>query len=464
MFSEQGESLILKNFREFYNELLKVKRAVNEQSNSMIIEPSVLKNTLVSIIHKQEKVAAKIGGYFLEPFSDARYAMIGLADEVLINSTWEHAGTWQSDLLEMTVNGSYIAGEEFFKRADRILSERKSVEYIEAARVYLLCLWLGFKGKFRYEGGDQFIENYTARLYEYVFDKPITYTEDDERLTLPEQLHVYHSPDVQYFPPSYKRYMMLLSLLGLFVIATTIFWFYLTNPIRTALHEFYETPVYNSVQPAVKKPVYITEPQLEMNIVNEKGEKIKGRCTILDSTGFTEITTNEIVQSDKPTVVKLPKNNKLKLLIEANSCYPYMTEIETQNDNVLKQEVHLQTLESLYGKNIILEHISFGSSSSELDVRSFTFLHRISTLLQNTKESVFTEIIGYTDNTGLKKSNETLSRDRAESVLNFLVRDGVNPENLKSKGLGSSNPVGDNSTDAGKLKNRRVEIVFTPRH
>ncbi|MBL7975814.1 MAG: hypothetical protein JNJ85_12935, partial [Candidatus Kapabacteria bacterium] len=87
MFSEQGESLILKNFREFYNELLKVKRAVNEQSNSMIIEPSVLKNTLVSIIHKQEKVAAKIGGYFLEPFSDARYAMIGLADEVLINST-----------------------------------------------------------------------------------------------------------------------------------------------------------------------------------------------------------------------------------------------------------------------------------------------------------------------------------------------------------------------------------------
>ena len=51
-----------------------------------------------------------------------------------------------------------------------------------------------------------------------------------------------------------------------------------------------------------------------------------------------------------------------------------------------------------------------------------------------------------------------LSQDRANSVKIYLVNTGVSADNLTTKGYGESNPVADNTTDAGKILNRRVEI------
>ena len=66
---------------------------------------------------------------------------------------------------------------------------------------------------------------------------------------------------------------------------------------------------------------------------------------------------------------------------------------------------------------------------------------------------------GYTDSTGSKSANEALSRRRAESVANWLAEHGVDRSRLTSKGYGEEYPVADNSTDEGRGKNRRVDIV-----
>lgn len=70
-------------------------------------------------------------------------------------------------------------------------------------------------------------------------------------------------------------------------------------------------------------------------------------------------------------------------------------------------------------------------------------------------------INGYTDNTGDDSLNIPLSNERAQSVAEFLGTHGVTGNRLSVKGFGSANPVADNGTEAGRAKNRRVEIVVS---
>ena len=51
-----------------------------------------------------------------------------------------------------------------------------------------------------------------------------------------------------------------------------------------------------------------------------------------------------------------------------------------------------------------------------------------------------------------------LSEDRANAVKLYLINSGVKADNLSAKGYGESNPVADNSTEAGRIINRRVEM------
>lgn len=68
------------------------------------------------------------------------------------------------------------------------------------------------------------------------------------------------------------------------------------------------------------------------------------------------------------------------------------------------------------------------------------------------------KITGYTDNIGSANYNVKLSQRRAETVRKYLVSLGVDAGKLEVKGEGMSNPVADNSTKAGRAKNRRVEV------
>lgn len=75
-------------------------------------------------------------------------------------------------------------------------------------------------------------------------------------------------------------------------------------------------------------------------------------------------------------------------------------------------------------------------------------------------------VVGYTDNVPIGPalmrkgitSNKELSQKRAESVMQFLIANGMNPELVSAQGYGEQNPVASNSTPAGRAKNRRVEF------
>lgn len=77
-------------------------------------------------------------------------------------------------------------------------------------------------------------------------------------------------------------------------------------------------------------------------------------------------------------------------------------------------------------------------------------------------ESTVIQVAGHTDSVGSAEYNQQLSINRANSVKDYLVRDGVIPQRLLTTGYGESAPIADNATAEGRQQNRRVEITVQP--
>lgn len=104
--------------------------------------------------------------------------------------------------------------------------------------------------------------------------------------------------------------------------------------------------------------------------------------------------------------------------------------------------------------------ILFATNKSDLNASSKAALLKFANTLKETPETDVT-IYGHTDNTGSRAVNEKLSNARAESVSKFLVDNAIQKERLTTQGKAFDEPVADNSTEAGRTQNRRVEVYIT---
>lgn len=102
--------------------------------------------------------------------------------------------------------------------------------------------------------------------------------------------------------------------------------------------------------------------------------------------------------------------------------------------------------------------INFDTAKATIRPDSEKVLGELLKLLQQ-KAGWNVLIEGHTDNVGAKAANLALSRQRSESVIAWLAAHGVDKARLSSAGLGDTKPVGDNTTEEGRARNRRVEIV-----
>lgn len=104
----------------------------------------------------------------------------------------------------------------------------------------------------------------------------------------------------------------------------------------------------------------------------------------------------------------------------------------------------------------VLQNVFFETNSAELDKISFIELDKLSSLLSS-NPNIKVEISGHTDNVGEKEYNLNLSKERAKSVYNYLVKKGINTDRLTYIGHGDTKPVADNNTEEGRAENRRTE-------
>ena len=105
--------------------------------------------------------------------------------------------------------------------------------------------------------------------------------------------------------------------------------------------------------------------------------------------------------------------------------------------------------------------VLFDVNSASLKAGAYDEISRVAQVL-NSYPQTNINIAGYTDSTGSEAYNQQLSERRAMVVKNALTGQGVNPARMTAIGFGESQPIADNSTEAGRQLNRRVEIRITP--
>ena len=122
------------------------------------------------------------------------------------------------------------------------------------------------------------------------------------------------------------------------------------------------------------------------------------------------------------------------------------------------KDLELDIILSKIGEEIVLENVHFLNNSFMLNNDSLSELNSLAAYLIKTDIRVVIE--GHTDSNGDEYSNQVLSERRAKSVYDYLLKVGVNPDQLLYEGYGYSRPIADNSDEKGRALNRRTSFII----
>ncbi len=159
-------------------------------------------------------------------------------------------------------------------------------------------------------------------------------------------------------------------------------------------------------------------------------------------------------------IIILPNGTNYSYFAERTGFYSVSNNIDLSGQNEFREltvDIVMQSVQSLQNTSIVLNNIYFDFDKSDLQQDSFVELDRVVKFL-NDNPDVKIEISAHTDSKGSDDYNLSLSQKRAESVVAFLAGAGIDPARLIAKGYGESVPIGDNNTEEGMAKNRRVEM------
>lgn len=174
MLYDFNTSIFMQNFQEFYYEVLRQKEKAlrlfehdlpDEKTAHIEKEIRDIQKKLHTILERHSIQASKnTSGITASYFRDAQYVMVALADEVFLNIEWAGASLWKKSLLERQVFQTQIAGEQFFKRLDVLLSSNEPTRP-DLAQIYLTALSLGFKGQYNEDKDQEKLDHYRDELY-----------------------------------------------------------------------------------------------------------------------------------------------------------------------------------------------------------------------------------------------------------------------------------------------------------
>jgi outer membrane protein OmpA-like peptidoglycan-associated protein len=106
---------------------------------------------------------------------------------------------------------------------------------------------------------------------------------------------------------------------------------------------------------------------------------------------------------------------------------------------------------------------AFEANRSALKAPARSALDQVVVALRGLNGAQF-RIVGHTDSKGSPAANDTLSLDRAGATRDWMVARGLSPINFAVAGRGARDPIADNNDEAGRAKNRRVEILISERN
>jgi type VI secretion system protein ImpK len=183
--------------------------------------------------HKMYEVKAAASSFSHEILDQMLYIMAAYADETfLCLIEWSGKDYWSDRLMELRLFRSQVAGQEIFRRIDRLLA-RQDYGTEELAAVYLMMLALGFKGQYLREPGS--IEIYRRKL----FDRLLLTNPDlrwDGRRIFPEAYrHTVTEGAPVKMPEPKKWWGVIAAIIGAWLVVSTIAWLMVVGPTRKNL-------------------------------------------------------------------------------------------------------------------------------------------------------------------------------------------------------------------------------------
>ena len=198
-----------------------------------------------------------------------------------------------------------------------------------------------------------------------------------------------------------------------------------------------------------------------------KGKVIdkKTNKTLPSSVELTDNTNNKAlmkVQTDEmgEYFITLPTGKDYTFTVNRKGYLFYSEQYELSKmeaDSVYKKDIYLQPVEL----NIVttFTNIHFATNSYELPKSASIELDQLVQVLKE-NPSLKVEISGHTDNVGKAEDNLLLSTNRAKMIVDYLTNKGIVLARTSYKGYGATQPVSDNTTEAGRAKNRRTTFTI----
>ncbi len=211
----------------------------------------------------------------------------------------------------------------------------------------------------------------------------------------------------------------------------------------------------------IEKPVNIKIIQLSLvkGTVTDaySGKPIEASLELVDNaTGKVVKMVNSYASTGAYTV-PLPPGKDYALTAGAPDYFFHSENFiisDTSVHEVIRKDIQLQPMG--IGAKIVLNNVFFDSGKATLRPESFSELSRLINILRQYTRIVI-EISGHTDSRGSLSSNQRLSQKRAQSVVDYILGQGVNLAQIRAVGYGEEQPRADNTTSQGRQLNRRVE-------
>jgi outer membrane protein OmpA-like peptidoglycan-associated protein len=194
---------------------------------------------------------------------------------------------------------------------------------------------------------------------------------------------------------------------------------------------------------------------------SETGETLPANFQLKDLATGRLVVTAHSNQFSGQFLVCLPVGGRYAFQAEHPGYMFYSGHFDIQDSHPLDKpyqvDIGLNPIKK--GVKITLENIFYEVNSFELQAQSKIELNALVKFMMENKD-VKILIGGHTDNVGTEAYNDKLSENRAQSVFNYLINNGIDGTRLQYKGYGFNFPVATNDTEAGRSKNRRTEITI----
>ena len=244
---------VLAKFRSFYNEVIRDKHQKSDVISGFAtavmgaggaasdsdpeFAAQLLSKRLSEMLELQAAESNWTGGDAARYYPEAQYAMVALADETFATIDWPGRPAWHKYMLEPRMYGTRGADIEFFKRIDKLLKEAPDDKGArDLARLYLMVIASGYRGKFRVPKVRRPLAEYRRRLYEYSHQSdPLELYARDRKVFPQAVAHTLVSRSVGRFTPAQKWVAVVLVLAVLYIGVSHYAWTTVSADLRDVM-------------------------------------------------------------------------------------------------------------------------------------------------------------------------------------------------------------------------------------